>query len=123
LVEVRIAGSGRAAIVAGAALVLMETLADFGAVSDFAVDTLSAGIYRAWQGMGDSAAARSRRFCLLAWAWSPGRVAPSRLAVAEFLDASGEWRRDDHFAARARVGQSLPVPFRSFSVLLCQFFC
>jgi iron(III) transport system permease protein len=49
----------RPAVVAGAALVLMETLADFGTVSFFAVDTLTAGIFRAWQAMGDrSAAAR-----------------------------------------------------------------
>ena len=47
----------RPAIVAGCALVLMETLADFGTVSYFAVDTFAAGIYRAWQGMGDQVAA------------------------------------------------------------------
>jgi iron(III) transport system permease protein len=47
----------RPAIVAGCALVLMETLADFGTVSYFAVDTLAAGIYRAWQGLGDQTAA------------------------------------------------------------------
>ena len=47
----------RPAIVAGCSLVLMETLADFGTVSYFAVDTFAAGIYRAWQGMGDQVAA------------------------------------------------------------------
>ena len=47
----------RPAIVAGCALVLTETLADFGTVSYFAVDTFAAGIYRAWQGMGDQVAA------------------------------------------------------------------
>jgi iron(III) transport system permease protein len=47
----------RPAIVAGCALVMMETLADFGTVSYFAVDTLAAGIYRAWQGLGDQTAA------------------------------------------------------------------
>ena len=87
--------AARPAIVAGAALVLMETLADFGAVSYFAVDTLSAGIYRAWQGMGDSVAAARLAVILLvglgAVAWverrfrsqleSPprvGRAAPRR---------------------------------------------
>jgi iron(III) transport system permease protein len=44
-------------IAAGAALVLMETLADFGAVSHFAVDTIAAGVYRSWQGLGDQASA------------------------------------------------------------------
>ena len=57
--------AARPAIVAGAALVLMESLADFGAVSYFAVDTLSAGIYRAWQGMGDSVAAARLAVTLL----------------------------------------------------------
>ncbi|MGD9942703.1 MAG: ABC transporter permease [Burkholderiaceae bacterium] len=43
----------RPAVAAGCALALMETLADFGTVSYFAVDSFTAGIYRAWQGMGD----------------------------------------------------------------------
>ena len=38
----------RPAIVAGIALALMETLADFGVSSYFAVQTFSAGIYKAW---------------------------------------------------------------------------
>ncbi|MCD6681872.1 MAG: iron ABC transporter permease [Burkholderiaceae bacterium] len=43
----------RPAVVAGCALALMETLADFGTVSYFSVDSFTAGIYRAWQAMGD----------------------------------------------------------------------
>lgn len=54
----------RPAVAAGCALVLMETLADFGTVSYFAVDTLSAGVYRAWQGYGDQTAA-ARLACVL----------------------------------------------------------
>jgi iron(III) transport system permease protein len=38
----------RPAIAAGVALALMETLADFGVASYFAVQTFSAGIYKAW---------------------------------------------------------------------------
>lgn len=41
----------RPAIVAGAALVSMETLAEFGVVAAFNVDTLTTSIYRAWYGM------------------------------------------------------------------------
>ncbi len=41
----------RPAIVGGAALVGFETLADFGLVSLFGVDTLSVGIYKAWYGL------------------------------------------------------------------------
>jgi iron(III) transport system permease protein len=72
----------RPAVVAGAALALMETLADFGTVSFFAVDTLTAGIFRAWQAMGDrSAAARIALVLLgvvllLLWLerWQRGRM-------------------------------------------------
>lgn len=41
----------RPAIVAGLALVLMETLADFGAVSVFNYDTFTTAIYNAWYGL------------------------------------------------------------------------
>jgi iron(III) transport system permease protein len=44
----------------------METLADFGTVNFFAVDTFSAGIYRAWQGLGDRSAAARLALVLLA---------------------------------------------------------
>lgn len=47
----------RPAIAAGLALALMETLADFGAVQYFGIDTFTTGIYRTWFGLGDSAAA------------------------------------------------------------------
>jgi iron(III) transport system permease protein len=55
----------RPAVAAGGVLVLMETLADFGTVSFFAVDTLTAGIFRAWQAMGDRAAAAQLAMVLL----------------------------------------------------------
>ncbi|MDX2218810.1 MAG: iron ABC transporter permease [Burkholderiales bacterium] len=43
----------RPAIAAGTALALMETLADFGTVSYFGIQTFTTGIYRAWYSMGD----------------------------------------------------------------------
>ena len=43
----------RPAIIAGLALVVMETLSDFGAVEHFAVPTFTIGIYRTWFGMYD----------------------------------------------------------------------
>jgi iron(III) transport system permease protein len=55
----------RPAIAAGAVLAMMETLADFGTVSYFAVDSFTAGIYRAWQGMGDRAGAARLAVVLL----------------------------------------------------------
>lgn len=47
----------RPSVAAGCALVMMETLADFGTVAYFAVDTFTAGIYRSWQSMGDKTTA------------------------------------------------------------------
>jgi len=43
----------RPAILAGLALVAMETLADFGAVQHFAIPTFTTGIFRTWLGMYD----------------------------------------------------------------------
>ena len=42
----------RPALVAGVALALMETLAEFGAVTHFGIDTFTTGIYRTWFAMG-----------------------------------------------------------------------
>jgi len=47
----------RPAIAAGMALALMETLADYGTVAYFAVETFTTGIYRAWFSLGDRVAA------------------------------------------------------------------
>src|SRR5262245_39453839 len=43
----------RPAIAAGASLALMETLADFGTVSYFAVEVFTIGIFKAWLSVGD----------------------------------------------------------------------
>ncbi|MGF6272273.1 iron(III) transport system permease protein [Massilia sp. UYP11] len=55
----------RPAIVAGATLALMETLADYGAVSYFGVQTFTTGIYRAWFSLGDREAAAQLAAALL----------------------------------------------------------
>lgn len=57
----------RPAVVAGAALALMETLADFGTVSYFGVQTFTTGIYRAWFSLGDRTAAAQLSAALLAF--------------------------------------------------------
>lgn len=43
----------RPAIIAGVSLVMMETLADFGAVQHFAITTFTTGIFRTWTGLYD----------------------------------------------------------------------
>jgi len=55
----------RPAVAAGVALATMETLADFGTVSYFAVDTFTAGIFRAWQSLGDRSGAAQLALVLL----------------------------------------------------------
>lgn len=47
----------RPAMIAGLALALMETLADYGAVAYFGVQTFTTGIYRTWFSLGDPVAA------------------------------------------------------------------
>jgi iron(III) transport system permease protein len=55
----------RPAIVAGVSLALMETLADYGTVAYFAVNTFTTGIYRAWFSLGDRIAAAQLAAMLL----------------------------------------------------------
>ncbi len=89
----------RPAIVAGTSLALMETLADFGTVSYFAVPTFTTGIYRAWLSMGDRVAAAQLSALLLGFVvlvlalerWSRGR--------ARYYDGRGR-RRDARYQLR-----------------------
>lgn len=55
----------RPAIVAGLSLALMETLADFGTVQYFGVQTFTTGIFRTWLGLDDVAAAAQLAAVLL----------------------------------------------------------
>ncbi len=55
----------RPAVAAGAALALMETLADFGVSSYFGIQTFTAGIYKAWLSMDNRVAAAQLATLLL----------------------------------------------------------
>lgn len=55
----------RPAIIAGVSLALMETLADFGAVSYFGVSTFTTGIFRTWYGLDSVAGAAQLALVLL----------------------------------------------------------
>ena len=55
----------RPAVAAGVALVLMETLADFGVVSYFGIQTFTTGIYKAWLSMDNRIAAAQLATMLL----------------------------------------------------------
>ncbi len=58
----------RPAIAAGVLLTAMETIADFGTVSYFGVQTFATGIYTSWFSMADRAAAAQLSLGLLAFA-------------------------------------------------------
>jgi iron(III) transport system permease protein len=55
----------RPAIVAGVSLALMETLADYGAVSYFGVSTFTTGIFRTWYGLDSVTTAAQLALALL----------------------------------------------------------
>ncbi|MEO0484937.1 MAG: iron ABC transporter permease [Pseudomonadota bacterium] len=58
----------RPAIMGGVLLAVMETIADFGTVSYFAVQTFATGIYTTWVGFTDRGASAQLALCLLTFA-------------------------------------------------------
>jgi len=62
--------AARPAIVAGLSLVSMETLAEFGAVDFFSINTLTTGIYNSWITFDDLAFANRLSFFLLLFIFS-----------------------------------------------------
>ena len=58
----------RPAIAGGVLLAVMETIADFGTVAYFGVQTFATGIYTSWFSMADRAAAAQLALCLLVFA-------------------------------------------------------
>jgi len=103
----------RPAIAAGAALALMETLADFGTVSYFALEVFTTGIFKAWMSMGDPVAAGQLSVCLLAFVavvLALERASRGRAAYASALGrASRAQRLSGLPAALACVACAAPV--------------
>lgn len=58
----------RPAIASGVLLAVMETIADFGTVSYFGVQTFATGIYTSWFSLGDRTGAAQLALCLLSFA-------------------------------------------------------
>jgi iron(III) transport system permease protein len=103
----------RPAIVAGLALVLMETLADYGTVKYFGVSTLSTGIYRTWFGLGDHLAAAQLAsgllFTMFVLLWLERRARRQRRTDTD-QKPTGERRPLTGLPApAATVGLTLPV--------------
>jgi iron(III) transport system permease protein len=82
----------RPALVAGVALALMETLADYGVGAYFGLSTFSTGIYKAWLVMNDRIAAAQLASLLLA-------------VVALLLWAERRARRHLRYASTRSAGQ------------------
>jgi iron(III) transport system permease protein len=104
----------RPAIAAGTTLALMETLADFGTVSYFALEVFTTGIFKAWLGMGDRVAAAQLSSCLLGFVVlvlalervSRGRAAFHATAAAKPLPRQ---RLRGWHAALATLACTMPV--------------
>ncbi|MDT7835913.1 ABC transporter permease [Aquabacterium sp. OR-4] len=92
----------RPAIVAGTALALMETLADYGVGSYFGLSTFTTGIYRAWLSMNDATAAAQLASMLL-------------VAVALLLAAERQAQSRMRFAG-SRHGQSAAGELRAITL-------
>jgi iron(III) transport system permease protein len=90
----------RPMLAGGVALVLMETLADFGAVSWLGVPTFTTAIYRTWFGMGDVTAAAQLAAVLLIFV----------LAAVMLERASRQAKRFHHTSARTRPLPLRPLP-------------
>jgi iron(III) transport system permease protein len=83
----------RPAIVAGVALALMETLADFGTVAYFGVPTFTTGIYRAWLSMGEPVSAAKLSLWLLAFVAVVLALERASRGGARFFEAASTRRR------------------------------
>lgn len=101
----------RPAIAAGMALALMETLADFGAVQYFAVDTFTTGIYRTWFGMGSLVAAAQLAAVLLAGVFAV-------LALERLARGRARYHHASH-GSRAQPPFALHGPRALAALLVC----
>jgi iron(III) transport system permease protein len=80
----------RPAIAAGTALALMETLADFGTVSYFALEVFTTGIFKAWMSLGDAVAAGQLSVCLLVFVGAVLAVERASRGRAAYASALGK---------------------------------
>ena len=104
----------RPAVAAGAALGLMETVADFGVSSYFGIQTFTAGIYKAWLAMDNRLAAAQLATMLL-------------VLVALLLHIEQQAQKRARFVAsrggRAGSADTQPVHLRGRACLLAWLVC
>ena len=96
----------RPAVAAGTTLALMETLADYGAVSYFGVQTFTTGIYRAWFSLGDHVAAAQLAASLLGVVILLLFIERGSRGRARFGQASGRQRPAHHHRLRGAAALS-----------------
>ncbi len=82
----------RAGVAAGLALALMEAAADYGAADFLGVPTLTVGVFRAWGGFGDAAAAARLAILLVALALSLQWIERRSRGRAGNQATSARWR-------------------------------
>lgn len=93
----------RPAIVAGTSLALMETLADFGTVSFFGVQTFTTGIVRAWNSFGDPVAASQLAGLLLCFVFVLLLMERLSRGRARYHHTSGRYQTLPGYRLRGRA--------------------
>jgi len=107
----------RPAIAAGVLLAVMETIADFGTVAYFGVQTFATGIYTSWFSMADRAGAAQLALCLLSFALLLAMLERMQRGQARYHDPSRGQKEHPPIeltgwqAAMAMVLCGLPVLF------------
>lgn len=107
----------RPAIAGGVLLAMMETLADYGTVAYFGVQTFATGIYVSWFGLFDRAAAAQLALCLLVVALTLAMLERRQRQNQRHHDAGRRFERMEPVTLRGRAAAgaiavcTLPVVF------------
>ncbi len=83
----------RPAIAGGVLLAVMETIADYGTVAYFGVQTFATGIYVTWSALFDRAAAAQLALCLLVFALALALMERAQRAQQRHFDAGRRFER------------------------------
>lgn len=92
----------RPAIAGGVLLAIMETIADFGTVAYFGVQTFATGIYTSWFSLADRAGAAQLALCLLSFALLIAMLERAQRGPAQYHDSSRRQQPMDAVHLNAR---------------------
>lgn len=101
----------RPAIAGGVLLAVMETIADFGTVAYFGVQTFATGIYTSWFSMADRAAAAQLALCLLCFALFLAMVERAQRGSAQYHESSRRHQPMEPLQLRGKQS--------AFAMILC----